>query len=168
MDAILNLVYRSCSSSSHNLMKPHDAVTESIMCSCCSPRPPERPGPTRRILVADRCKRKSRSVFKRSKSGGYYFRPHTQTTNCGRSHPGVRMFHVMSANRSYLPQYCSSVSPLLLCVPSPSIKFESRVKHVLHNFVIPWLERPPPIRNFLQMEGRETPSHRYWSLATKT
>ena len=85
-------------------------------------------------------------------------------------HTDVSACHVMSANRSYLPQHCSSVSPLrsLSRPPSPSIKFESRVKHVLHNFVIPWRGRPPPIRNFLQMERRGAPSGRYWSLATKT
>ena len=68
-----------------------------------------------------------------------------------RSSPDSHRPSVMSAatpNRSSsLPQYCSSVSlslslslsllPPSLFPPSPSIKFESRVKHVLHNFVIP-------------------------------
>ena len=89
-----------------------------------------------------------------------------------RSSPDSHRPSVMSAatpNRSSsLPQYCSSVSlslslsllPPSLFPPSPSIKFESRVKHVLHNFVIPSppcrqtdLERQ--IQNFLQMERKD-------------
>ena len=141
-----------------------NAVTELYMCSRCSHCRLSTP---RTSLPRTDANGKA-ALFSNASDQVVIISALTPRRQIATVHTDESACHVMSANRSYLPQCCSSVSPLLLCVPSPSIKFESRVKHVLHNFVIPWLERPQPIRNFLQMEGRETPSHRYWSLATKT
>ena len=85
------------------------------------------------------------AVFKSFKSGGYYFRLHIQTTNCGRrpihtDQVSCLQLHRIAAVPSHnivVASLSLSLLPPSLFPPSPSIKFESRVKHVLHNFVIP-------------------------------